>query len=200
MSFIKVKITQEMVESAITRALGLPKYDKNFKQYIQEEGDGELTAKVDGILGEMIAEHWLRTHNFTFEDCRNEFTHDYLIEDQIKLEIKTKRRAVVPRNNYEATVPQYIHDKQKPTAYLFISLRLNKGSDNDFRRYAEGYIVGGLSRSKFDKAKRSLNKGQHDASNDWDCSEACYNVYISQLFSPNHYALKFQEFLQKTNN
>ncbi|HCG6946950.1 TPA: hypothetical protein NJ333_004429 [Vibrio parahaemolyticus] len=196
MSFYKVAITQEMVSRALKRAQLLQDYPKNFKQHIQEEGDGELTAKVDGILGEMIAEHWLTKHNFTFEDCRDEFSHDYLVEGQIKLEIKTKRRTVAPRINYEATVPQYVHDIQKPTAYLFVSLRLTKGRDDDFSRYTEGYIVGGISRSKFDKIKRSLHKGQHDTSNNWDCSEACYNVYISQLFTSNDYALKFNEHLK----
>lgn len=196
MSFYKVTITQEMVDLALERARCLQNYPKNFKQHIQEQGDGELTAKVDGILGEMIAEHWLNTQNFTFEDCREEFTHDYLVGGQIRLEIKTKRRTVAPRANYEATVPQYVHDVQKPTAYLFVSLRLKKGRDDDFSRYIEGHVVGGLSRSKFDKFKRSLHKGQHDSSNNWDCSEVCYNIYISQLFAPSDYALKFNEYLR----
>lgn len=184
-----------MINSALDRARLLREYPKNFKQHIQVQGDGELTAKIDGVLGEMIAELWLKQNNFRYIDCRDEYSHDYLVGDKIKLEIKTKRRTVVPKGHYEATVPQYVHDVQKPTAYLFVSLRLSKGRDDDYERYLEGYVVGGLSRQKFDNEKRHLHKGQHDVSNNWDCSEACYNVHISRLFSPDEYASKFREFI-----
>ncbi|MGR6831199.1 hypothetical protein [Aliivibrio wodanis] len=196
MSFFKVRITQEMVEAAIARALDLPKYTKNFKQYIQKQGDGELTAKIDGIIGEMVAEHWLQENGFTYQDSRHLINHDYLVEERIQLEIKAKRRTVIPKLNYEATVPQYVHDVQKPKAYLFVSHYLKKGRDDNFERYIESYVVGGLSRDKFDIFKRNLHQGQHDPSNNWNCSESCYNVYISQLFSPNEYAKRFTEYLK----
>lgn len=179
------------------KPLKLPEYHKNFKQYIQKEGDGALTAKVEGILGEMAAEHWLKYHGFNYLDCRDQITHDYLIENTITLEVKSKRRSVPPRPNYEATDPLYVHNVQKPTAYLFISHQLKKGRDDDYECYIESNVVGGLSRKKFDIAKRTVVQGQHDTTNDWNCSEACYNVYISDLFSHDVYANKLKQFLAK---
>ncbi|EOB3677301.1 TPA: hypothetical protein I7707_20040 [Vibrio vulnificus] len=196
MTFFKVKITQEMIESAIARALDLPKYDKNFKQYIQEEGDGEITAKVDGIIGERVAEIWLQANGFNYIDCRNQTTHDYLVESRIKLEVKAKRRTVIPKLEYEATVPQYVHDIQKPTAYLFVSHHLRSGRDYDFSRYIDSYVVGGISRKRFDPLKRAIVEGELDPSNNWICTEACYNISISQLFNPREYAQKFTQFLK----
>ncbi|CDU13668.1 hypothetical protein [Vibrio coralliirubri] len=195
MTFFKVRITQTMVEEAIARALGLPRYDKNFKQYIQNDGDGEFTAKVDGILGEMVAEHWFHKHGFSHEDCRDQITHDYLLNGCITVEVKAKRRTVVARQNYEATVPQYVHDVQKPMAYLFISHHLRPGIDDDFTRYIDSYVVGGISRKKFDPIKRAIAQGEHDPSNNWTCTEACYNVNISQLFNAEEYAKKLMLYL-----
>lgn len=200
METFKVPITQEMVTKALARALDLPEYTKNFKQHIQKVGDGEITAKVDGILGEMVAEIWLTHHQLAFTDARQFIEYDYLVEGLAKLEIKAKRRTVFVKPDYEATVPAYVHEVQQPHLYLFISHKLRKGRDDDFSRYEVSEVVGGIPRTEFDRKKREIPKGQFDDSNHWSCSEPCYNIHINEIYGQQYFAEAMKTQISKRKN
>lgn len=193
--YCEYNITQDLVEKARSHASSLMRYNKNFKQHSVQ--NGEFIAKTEGTLGELIAEQWLKDNNFIYEDMRLSHELDYKLDGIIELEIKTKVRTVPPKPDYEATVPQYVHDIQQPLAYLFISLVKEKQTGDKPINYIRAYVVGGLSRSKFDDQKRDVSKNQFDPSNKWSCSEACYNIYIHELFQPQEFAIRMKQYIDK---
>jgi hypothetical protein len=79
MKYYNLNITPELREKAFKQATGLPHFPKNFKRYMDEYDDGELTAKIEGVLGELVVEAWLIENDFDFIDNRKCSKFDYLV-------------------------------------------------------------------------------------------------------------------------
>jgi len=196
MSYYNINITPEMRGMAFEQAIGLKHFHKNFKRKMGEYENGELTAKIEGVLGELVVEAWLVENKLSFTDNRKNPEFDYLIEGCAKIEVKAKTRSVYPQSNYEATVPKYVHEFQKPGFYLFVSHKTDpKIKKGKIERYINSYIVGGIDRKTFDLHKRLLIKGDYDPSNKWNCKESCYNLNISQLIPINEFLIRLERWL-----
>ncbi len=198
MSYFNINITPELREKAFKQATGLPHFPKNFKRNMDEYDDGELTAKIEGVLGELAVEEWLIENDFGFIDNRENPKFDYLVGEFAKIEVKAKTRKVNPEGSHEATVPEYVHQYQKPGFYIFISHKVDpKKNKNDIDRYTNSYIVGGIDRKTFDLHSRHLKTGDYDHSNDWYCKKSCYNIYIRQLLPMNEFSERLKRWNQR---
>jgi hypothetical protein len=93
------------------------------------------------------------------------YDHDILING-IKFDVKTKRRTVVAKSEYNAAIPEY-QLKQKCDCYLFASLRIAGGVPVGIT------LCGWISKSNFVKKSRLVQAGSRDDSNDWYCSMDC---------------------------
>ncbi|UTW54618.1 hypothetical protein [Kordiimonas sp. SCSIO 12610] len=174
---LEIKITNEDRKLAARRANNMPEWRLSMRGH---------EANVVGILGEVIAENWLTKNNIVIYDERNLTTHDYKLGDRKNtFEIKTKDRTVPMQMSYECTVPDYNHSHQDPDFYLFISLERDASNpQNDITRFHTAYIVGAISRKKFNEKKRSWKIGDEDRSNRWKPSMDCWNVYAKDLGPP----------------
>ncbi|MDA8852796.1 hypothetical protein N9I54_00185 [bacterium] len=103
---------------------------------------GEEANEV-GLLGEVVAGKWFQLHGIDFKDMRTETTHDYLLLGSCTIDVKTKDRTVLPKINYDNSVPLYNHEHQRPSYYLFTSLFCDKNiTFSDIRRYRPACILG----------------------------------------------------------
>jgi len=135
-----------------------------------------------GFLGEIVAEAWFKRSGIKFKDDRDKTTHDYTFENGMTVDVKTKDRTVIPRYNYDNSVPLYNHSHQRPDYYLFVSLLRDKNINvSDIRRYKEAFIVGALDIDTLDKIAKVWKKGEVDPANGTEFWTDCKNVQMNQL-------------------
>ncbi|MBU2875544.1 hypothetical protein [Marinobacter salexigens] len=168
-----LSIPEWIYAEAELRASRLPVFDYSRRK---EE------ANVVGCLGEVIAEHWMRAKNIGFASQLNETKHDYLINNSLTIDVKTKDRTVVPKIHYEATVPLYNHSHQIPDYFLFISLhRKSNKAPGSIRQYEHAYILGAISYGELCEAGIQFYKDETDWRNGTKFWTDCLNVQVGQL-------------------
>jgi hypothetical protein len=115
-----------------------------------------------GILGELSVARY-----FGNDVAIRASTYDYdILIDGMKFDVKTKRRTVVAKPEYNAAIPEY-QLKQKCDYYLFVSLRIAGGLPAGIT------LCGWISKDDFVKKSKLVHAGSRDASNDWYCSMDC---------------------------
>jgi len=186
MDFYKVEIDAELFNKAKARATSLPGYRANFKKHLQDQ-DGELQAKIEGSIGELIFEKWLNDNSIAYMDARKNYSYDYFLGGTAsRIEVKTKLRTVEPpKPHYECSVSNYILETQSAGIYAFVSLTHNDTLELSADKYTNGYFVGVMSGKKFKKTSRHFEEGDIDPLNNYIVKETCSNVFISQLGSPS---------------
>ena len=195
MNYVTMEITPEIFNIAFARAANLKPYKLNFKQYLQENG-GEIQAKLEGTIGEVVVEEWLKANQISFEDDRSNHTHDYSLKE-FTLEVKTKVRTVRPTPNYECSIPEYTMNMQTANLYVFISLTQLEDKGLGLEKYPEAHIVGVISKDKFKQVARYYKKGDVDPSNNFTFKKSCFNVYIKQMTSPIEFPKVYNEYIQR---
>lgn len=174
LTYTRCRLGERFWEAAEERVKGAPVYERSHRK--------EQANQV-GFLGEVVAEAWFRRSGIEFEDCRDCTDIDYRLSGNITLDVKTKDRTVLPRSNYDCTVPAYNHDHQRPNFYLFISLLRDKGwgGSADIKRFVEAQIVGGISLAEFEAKSKFWEAGQVDPTNGTEFWTSCWNVYMHEL-------------------
>jgi hypothetical protein len=136
-----------------------------------------------GCIGELVVAQWLSDNALTVERTAR-IEHDIFVSSdrgpKARIEVKTKDRTVEPKPNFEATVPMYVYEKQRPDYYIFVSLLRPKLKPMQF---THAFIVGGLDRDTFDNRKRKEEVGyKPNGAVFWTDA---WNVYISDLIRPD---------------
>ncbi len=198
MRFVQISITPEIFNAALARATNLPEYKLNFKQYLQTT-NGELQAKLEGAIGEVVVEKWLKANNINFQDDRANPHHDYTLEHGLTLEIKTKVRTVTPTPDYECSIPEYTINMQTAKVYIFVSLTQIKDIKLSLEKYPEAYIVGVISKKKFVQAARYWEKGKIDPSNNYPIKISCFNVFIHEMTNPDEFPEAYRKYISRCN-
>ncbi|MBB1347222.1 hypothetical protein [Pseudoalteromonas sp. SG45-2] len=198
MTYVKMEITPEIFETAIARAVNLSPYQLNFKQHLQDK-DGEIQAKLEGTIGEVVVEAWLKSNNIWFEDNRSNHTHDYSLHNDT-LEVKTKVRKVPPSLGYECSIPEYTMDMQTAKIYTFVSLTQVEDKQLSLAKYPEAYIVGVISKERFRSIARHFKKGDFDPSNNFTFKKSCFNVFINQMTSPVEFPEIYKNYISAKIN
>ena len=149
---------------------------------IYENSHRAKSANQVGFLGEVVMEEFFRENDINFSDQRINTTHDYLINGNITLDVKTKDRTVIPKKDYDNSVPLYNHAHQRPDYYYFISL-LRKRSDNSqcIRRFTEAFILGGIDIDTLERIGTHWRKGEVDVRNGTKFWTDCINISMEQL-------------------
>lgn len=174
-SFSQKKIISDTVyEEAERRANLLP---------IHKNSHRGAEANLIGCLGEVLAENWMSKMGIKFASKLSQTKFDYLINDTLTLEIKTKDRTCRPRIDFDNTAPLYNHAHQRPDYFLFISLQRNKRdvSMPFLCRFKTAYIVGGISCEELDRIGIPFFKGEQDWRNGTSFWTDCLNVENWQL-------------------
>ena len=153
---------------------------------IYKNSHRQIEANQVGVLGEIIAEIWMRHLNITFEEEKYT-THDYRLSKINKtFDVKTKDRTVYPKLTYDCSVPLYNHLHQLPDFYLFISLMRDKTiTGSNIRSFKKAYILGMCDQKLLHEKGIVWKKGQTDPENGTTFWTDCINLKIYQLISPS---------------
>jgi len=141
-------------------------------------------ANEVGALGELVALDYFRSLGLTVEhvDTLNE---DFVVEG-LTVDVKAKERTVAPRPNYTCTVPDLQIGHQDPDAYLFVSLTRTGEPGTGVSRFGEAWVLGSLLRHEFLARAKHYDAGDHDPSNNWTTTIACWQVEIGDLRPPRN--------------
>ena len=153
---IEIDITKDMIEQCKAKAEDIGRLKNSIT-----EGQGNLA----GIVGEYIVHKYLK-------DSEWQNTYDYdLIENNKKIDVKTKRCSSKPRDNYDCSVAETsLH--QDCDEYIFVRIL------NDL---SKAWILGRMGRDAFFKKAKHMKKGQVDKSNNFTVHANCYNLIIKEL-------------------
>lgn len=153
---IEVLISDDIKQKAKKKAQELGNLNNSITK-----GDGNIS----GFIGEFIAAEIMNG------DVHNTFDYDVVLKDGTKIDVKTKRTTVKPKDFYECSVAQY-NTNQKCDGYAFVRVK------NDL---SVGWFLGYLSKDRYFKIAKRLKKGDIDPSNNFVVKADCYNVKISEL-------------------
>ena len=134
-------------------------------------------ANLVGAYGEQIVLKYFKMFGipFSFDD---KTTHDIKTPCGT-VEVKTKERTVIPKTNYDCTVPAYNHEHQQADWFVFVSL-LNNGLEGN-RRFDRAFILGVANLETLKTRAKLWNVGMVDDSNGWKPKIDCYNIKIYDL-------------------
>ena len=159
--FIRVEITQEMMEIAKAKAKDLGVLKNSIRK-----GEGNLV----GFLGEELV-----LVAFPGSKSENTYQHDISTSD-LTFEVKSKDRTVDPLLHYEASVANY-NTSQRADYYVFTSIFRDKKTN----AYTHGHIIGMVGKDSYKQMATFLNVGDIDPSNGWEVKAACYNLPYREL-------------------
>ena len=141
------------------------------KLYPFKELKGSITkgkGNMFGALGEIVVCDLFKSRGL---DVDFNSTYDYdLIINGNKVDIKTKRTTVVPKDYYLCSISSF-NTRQKCDYYFF--LRINENME-------DCYLLGWKSKEDFFHEAIFNRKGELDV-NGWAFKDDCYNLKISSL-------------------
>jgi len=153
---IKVNITEQMLNDATFKAVSLGNLNNSILK-----GDGNIV----GFLGEQLALSVLGGQE------KNTYDYDIVTDSGVKVDVKTKKTTVEPREYYDCSVAAF-NIKQKCSYYCFVRVKYD---------YSCGWVLGVYPKDEYYKDAVFLKKGDIDPSNNYTVKADCYNLKISKL-------------------
>lgn len=153
---IEVTITADMLVSARDKAVGMGRLRNSIIN-----GAGNIA----GFIGEDIAQQVLGGV------LVNTYDYDLLMDNGLKLDVKTKQTSVTPLPTYSCSIAA-MNIEQDCDYYCFVRVK------NDF---SVGWYLGVYGKQQYFKDAVFLKKGSVDESNGYVVKSDCYNIAISQL-------------------
>lgn len=99
-------------------------------------------------------------------------TYNYdILYDDIKVDVKTKRRSVEPKPYYECSIADY-NTEQDCDIYYFVSVLYD---------YSEAWLLGYKDTDEYYELADFHEKGDVDQDNDFEFKADCWNLPISEL-------------------
>ena len=146
-------------------------------------------ANLIGSIGEVLFERFIQDEGLTLEKETREkekYNHDFVIEGEFTVDVKTKDRSVVPKSNYDCTVAQKTLDHQDPDYFYFISL-LKKGGV-----FTDGYLLGAIDTPNLYMRGETWKAGEVDARNGKTIRVDCVSIEIKNLIGNDEFLNKIQ--------
>ena len=167
--------TEEMIQNARKKALELGKLKNSITS-----GKGNIA----GYLGEEAVASYIEAKIVSNDEGKDKFNHD-LLKDTLRIEVKTKRRTVPPRDFYDVSIAESsLH--QKPDLYIFVSLQFkeslkNKNGEIVYKQLENVWLLGQKEPEEYLKIASIWKAGDIDKSNNFFTHETMYNVAIKDL-------------------
>ncbi len=170
----KLNFDQSMMDEAIKKAEALGSINNSITS-----GKGNLA----GYLAEIALSADLGCKNISCDSGNEKYNYD-LIKNNLKIDVKTKRRTVDPKPFYEVSIAG-TSKHQKADVYAFISITFKEkrgmGSKAQYYGVESIWLCGFMSKEDyFDKAI-FWKKGAIDPSNGFKVHADMYNMPISSL-------------------
>jgi hypothetical protein len=127
-----------------------------------ENGDGNIA----GFIGDAVIA------GYTGAKIVHTYHYDLLLNGRVRIDVKTKRTTVRPREDYECSVADF-NTSQECDLYAFVRVLIPS--------YDMAWILGCMPKDEFYRAARFLKKGTVDGSNKFTVKADCYNIAIADL-------------------
>lgn len=161
-------ITTQIRALAAKRCLELPVYAGSHR--------GTAANEV-GCMGEVLIEQLLRRRGVPCESVYS--TGCDLLVDGLRAEVKTKERTVMPRAEYEVSVPNYNRDHQQVDLYFFVSLK-RRPSAEGMDRFVAAHFCGWCDSETLADIGKTVKAGVEQSNGTKFWTDAT-NVRIDQL-------------------
>ena len=166
--------TPEMIKSAIQKAEALGSINNSILK-----GGGNRA----GYLGEEAVAAFLGADVVSNDEGVAKYNHDLLLNGK-RIEVKTKRRTVPPRDNYDVSVAK-TSTHQKPDLYVFVSLQFGKtegeGREKTYSDLRQIWLVGQKTPDEYFKEAKLWKQGDVDTDNGFSTHVDMYNLPIEKL-------------------
>tara|TARA_B110001454_G_scaffold178774_1_gene171716 strand:+ start:1088 stop:1651 length:564 start_codon:yes stop_codon:yes gene_type:complete len=146
-----------------------------------------------GYLGEISIANHIKANIVSCEVGRAKYDRDlikYKGESECSFEVKTKRRSVKPKLNYDASVAK-TSKHQNPDYYLFLSIYFKwfKGAppNRTYFRPLSVWFCGFMERDEYFKKATLWKRGDVDKSNDFTTKVDMYNLPYSELIDSKEF-------------
>jgi hypothetical protein len=153
---VEILITDEMLIKARRKAIDLGQLNNSI-----ERGDGNLV----GFLGELVAQKVLGGR------VKNTYEYDLVLKDGTKIDVKTKKTSVAPKDYYDCSIANY-NTKQECDEYCFVRVK---------NTLDKAWVLGRIGKEEYFKKARFLKKGEQDGDNGYFVKSDCHNLQISEL-------------------
>jgi len=153
---IEIDITPDMLSAAKAKATEMGTLNRSITG-----GEGNMA----GFLGEQVALSVIGG-----EWC-NTYEYDLIMEDGTKVDVKTKRTSVKPKDYYDCSIAK-LNTKQECDRYDFVRI------SNDL---SVAWYLGWKGKQEYFDEARFLQKGDTDGDNGFVVKSDCYNIAIKDL-------------------
>lgn len=153
---VEIEITDDMLLKARRKAIDLGLINNSI-----ERGDGNLV----GFLGEFVAQKVIGGR------IKNTYEYDLVLKGGTKIDVKTKKTSVAPKDYYECSIANY-NTKQECDEYCFVRVK---------NTLDKAWYLGRVSKEEYFKKAKFLKKGEADGDNGYIVKADCWNLAISQL-------------------
>ena len=171
---IAITWTKEMLESAQAKARKLGEINNSITG-----GRGNLA----GYLGEEAVANHIGAEIVSSHNGREKYDYD-LIKDGKRVEVKTKRRTVQPRDDYDVSVA-ITSEHQRPDIYIFVSLQFERSEGQYGSKVYYGlkniWLLGMAEPYDYFTRAKLWKKGDQDSSNGFVTHSDMYNLAISDI-------------------
>jgi len=123
-------------------------------------------GNVLGFLGEAMAASYL-----SLSLGENTYDYDMVLPDGRKIDVKTKKTTVAPKENYDCSISNF-NTKQKCDIYVFCRVLEDQ---------SRGWILGYDLKDNYMKTATFMKKGDIDQDNGYKVRADCYNKQIKDL-------------------
>tara|TARA_R110002020_G_scaffold291135_1_gene506609 strand:+ start:611 stop:1111 length:501 start_codon:yes stop_codon:yes gene_type:complete len=130
-----------------------------------------------GNLGGRVGE--IAFASYVGADIADDYNYDLILNGE-KIEIKTKRRTVAPKGNYEVSVATTsLH--QKPDRYVFISVEFKRKKGFNYYGLQNVWLCGDMKAKEYLEKSWVYKKGDMDESNKFVTLVDMHNLSIDKL-------------------
>ena len=171
---VRIKTTQEMIDRCQLKAKSLGSINNSITK-----GGGNLA----GYLGEEAVASHIGAEIVSNNRGRDKYNYDLLLHDGRRMEVKTKRRTVKPRPNYDVSVANS-SKHQRPDLYAFVSLEFERADKNHPKKYyglQNAWLCGYMDANEFWERAILWKSGQIDKRNNFKTHVDMYNLEIVDL-------------------
>ena len=172
---IELPFDKEMIARSKQKAMSLGYINNSILK-----GAGNLA----GYLGEEALAPYVDAEIVSNNRGLDKYNHDLLVQTQ-RIEVKTKRRTVAPRPNYDVSVAE-TSSHQRPDVYAFISLEFNRVTKAHPKQYyglKKVWLCGFMPANEFWERSELWEKGKIDKTNNFKTHVNMYNLSVRDLYT-----------------
>ena len=145
-----------------------------------------------GYLGELAVADYINAEHVSCDWGEDKYNRDLVLKNK-NFEVKTKRRTVNPRLNYDASVAD-TSKHQKTDYYIHLSITFESHKDRKiYYNPLKIWVCGIISKEDYFSQSEVWGQGKVDSSNDFKTHVKMHNLPYNKLLSPTYFFKQFNQ-------